>query len=124
MAKILVVDDEPNMRLIIKEIMERDGYEVTEACDGNEALSALENHGNDIDLVITDLVMPKKNGLDLIMEITTKHPTLKILAMSGGGGLNGRFDYMPIAELVGAKAILAKPFKMDDLKAAITDILQ
>ena len=123
MTTILVVDDEPNIRFIIKEIMEQEGYTILEACDGSQAMDVFQNNSNNIDLLITDLVMPKKNGLDLIMEIRAKHPTLKILAISGGGGLNGRFDYMPIAELVGAKAILTKPFNMDEFKTVVADIL-
>jgi len=123
MTTILVVDDEPNIRFVIKEIMQKEGYTILEACDGIQALAVLDENINNVDLVITDLVMPEKNGLDLIMEIKIKQPHLKILAISGGGGLNGRFDYMPIAELVGAESILEKPFNMDELKVIVENIL-
>lgn len=121
MAKILIVDDEPHMRLLVSTMLKSDKHELCMAEDGNNAMEMLKE-GN-FDVMITDLVMPTKNGIDLIMEIKQTSPSLKIIAMSGGGGINGRFDYLPIAKLIGAENILRKPFKREDLSSAVADIL-
>ena len=119
MAKILIVDDEEHMRLVLREALERDNNEIIEAKDGMEASSLYQ----DVDLIITDLVMPEKNGLDLIMEIKEKRPDLPIMAISGGGGITGRFDYLPISKIVGAKAIYNKPFSLRELRDQVAVLL-
>ncbi len=121
MARVLVIDDETSIREMLREMLEQDGHSIVEAFNGEEALKLYTN--DPFDLVITDLVMPKKSGIDLIMEIKHKFPESRIIAISGGGGMTGRFDYLPIAELVGANAILNKPFGMQDLKDKVTSIL-
>lgn len=121
MAKILIVDDEQNIRNILCETLKKDEYEIFEASSGQEAIELLD--ANSIDLMITDLVMPGKTGLDLIMEIKEKIPELNIVAISGGGGINGRFDYLPIAQLIGANNIIRKPFSMADIKKIVSDLL-
>lgn len=121
MAKILVVDDEQNIRNILRESLKRDEHEIFEAGTGQEATEILSSQA--IELVITDLVMPGKTGLDLIMEIKEKHPDLTIIAISGGGGINGRFDYLPIAELIGANNIIKKPFSINEIKKSVSDLL-
>lgn len=121
MAKILVVDDEQNIRNILCESLKREEHEVFEASSGQEATEILD--GNAIELMITDLVMPGKTGLDLIMEIKDKLPELNIIAISGGGGINGRFDYLPIAQLIGANNIIRKPFSIADIKKTVTELL-
>lgn len=121
MAKILVVDDEDNIRFVIKEILEQDHHEVTEARTGSEALKIFEQ--KPAELVITDLVMPDKNGIDLILELKNRYPNVRILAISGGGGLNGRFDYIPIAELIGARSVMRKPFNIVELRETVKGIL-
>ncbi len=121
MAKILIVDDEPHMRLLVSAMLKSDKHELCVAENGQSAMDLLKDGG--FDVMITDLVMPTKNGIDLIMEIKQALPQLKIIAMSGGGGINGRFDYLPIAKLIGAENILRKPFKREDLSSAVEDIL-
>lgn len=121
MAKILVVDDEENVRFIIKETLEQDHHEVAEARTGNEALAMFAQ--KPAELVITDLVMPDKNGIDLILELKSRCPTVRILAISGGGGLNGRFDYIPIAELIGARSVMRKPFNIGELRNTVNTLL-
>ncbi len=121
MARVLVIDDEASIRLMLKETLEQDGHKIVEALNGEEALKMF---GLDqFDLVITDLVMPRKNGIDLIMDIKHQAPNSRIIAISGGGGMSGRFDYLPIAELVGADAILSKPFMLQELKDTVSQIL-
>lgn len=120
MKRILVVDDEAAMRSLLQDMLE-DDYAIETAANGAEAMAVLERGG--IDLLITDLVMPRMNGIDLVMAVRKQHPQLGIIAISGGGGINGRFDYLPVAGLVGAARVLRKPFELSDLRQAIRDML-
>jgi len=117
MKKILVVDDEESIRVLIKEALENDEYEFVEANDGDAALKLVSN--NKFDLVITDIVMPKKNGIDLIIGMSKVKSDTPIIAISGGGGITGRFEYLPIAKLVGAIYIIEKPFEISSLRETI-----
>ena len=119
MAKILIVDDEEQMRSVLREALERDNNDIIEARDGLEASSLYEV----VDLIITDLVMAEKNGLDLIMEIKEKRPDIPIIAISGGGGITGRFDYLRISKIVGAKAIFNKPFSLREMRDQVALLL-
>lgn len=121
MAKILVVDDEKNIRNLLRDTLKKEEHEIFEACTGQEAMDILD--GNAIEVMITDLVMPGKTGLDLIMESKEKNPDLNIIAISGGGGINGRFDYLPIAQLIGANNIIRKPFAVADIKRTVLELL-
>lgn len=121
MIKILVVDDEASVRKMVTNTIASVGYEVIEASSGAEAYDACKE--TSIDLIITDVVMPDKNGIDLIMEVKKEYPDLPVIAISGGGGITGRFDYLEIAKLVGAKNILKKPFTTTELRSAVDNIL-
>ncbi len=121
MANILVVDDEAPVRNLLKDVLGKEGYTVFTAETGVEASTLY--HSNDIDLIITDLVMPEKGGIDLIMELKKQDPDLKVIAISGGGGTTGRFDYLPIAKLVGATEIIAKPFQVTEIRAQVAKML-
>lgn len=121
MANILVVDDEAPVRNLLSDVLEKEGYSVFTAENGTEASTIYGS--NDIDLIITDLVMPEKGGIDLIMELKKKDPNIKVIAISGGGGITGRFDYLPIAKLVGATEIIAKPFQVTDIRSQVARIL-
>lgn len=121
MAKILVVDDEPAVRSLFKEMFSGSVHEFFEAENGLEAGDVIDS--NHIDLLVTDLVMPDKSGLELIMDIVEKNPDLPIVAISGGGGITGRFDYLPIAQLIGAKRIINKPFKIDEVRGIVNELL-
>jgi len=121
MANILVVDDEDNIRNLISEMLIDKGHDVTQLedpCKAEEILTASK-----VDLLITDLVMPGKTGIDLIMELHERVPGLKIIAISGGGGITGRFDYLPIAKLIGADNVFRKPFKLTELNDAVDNLL-
>lgn len=121
MANILVVDDEAPVRNLLSDVLEKEGYTVFTAETGVEA-SAIYN-SNEIDLIITDLVMPEKGGIDLIMELKKQDPNIKVIAISGGGGITGRFDYLPIAKLVGATEIIAKPFQVTEIREQVARML-
>jgi len=120
MKRILIVDDEAAMRGLLQDMLE-DDYAIETAGNGVEAMAVLERGG--IDLLITDLVMPRMNGIDLVMAARKQHPQLGIIAISGGGGINGRFDYLPVANLVGAARVLRKPFELAELRLAIEAML-
>lgn len=121
MAKILVVDDDRVVRTMVADMLVRDKHEVLAAADGTQAWKILAE--SPVDLIVTDLVMPEKNGIDLIMDLKINHPKVPIVAISGGGGITGRFDYLPIAKLLGAKSILRKPFHMKELITAVSEAL-
>ena len=121
MPSILIVDDESPVCMMIKDMLEPVGYEITSTQSANEAISLFES--SPCDLLITDMVMPETTGIDLIMKIREKSPDVKVLAISGGGGINGRFDYLAVAELLGAKAIMKKPFNMTELREKVKEIL-
>jgi DNA-binding response OmpR family regulator len=121
MQNILIVDDEENIRNILKEFLELAGFEVMCAENGFDALNKATE--NEYDLVITDLVMPDRNGLELILDIKKLSPRPKIIAMSGGGGIRGRYDYLEISEIVGAEKILRKPFSMEQVQGMVRDML-
>ena len=122
MTRILVVDDEESVREMLTQMLEPAGYDVIEAGNGVEACDACKELP--VDLIITDIVMPEKNGIDLIMDVKNKFPNTPVIAISGGGGITGRFDYLEIAKLVGAKNILKKPFSMADLRSVVNNILK
>jgi len=120
MGKILVVDDDTSILEFIEQALS-DQHEVFTSATVAGAESITKN--SPIDLLIADLVIPDKNGIDMIMEFRKTYPDIKILAISGGGGITGRFDYLPIAKLVGAEDTLKKPFTISELRTSINTLL-
>lgn len=118
---ILIVDDEPPVRKMLHQMLATTTRQILEAGNGVEAEAVIEN--NAVDLLITDIVMPEEHGIDLIMALKKKLPELPIIAISGGGGVTGRFDYLEVAAMVGAGNILRKPFQADELRQLVNDIL-
>ncbi|MGA3015850.1 MAG: PAS domain S-box protein [Bryobacteraceae bacterium] len=114
---ILVVDDDAAIRSLFHEILARAGYRVMEAADGAQALAAMSEGG--VDLVITDLVMPEKEGIETILEIRKSHPQVKIAAVSGAFGGN----YLEVASKLGAEATLAKPVSEEALVDTVRRLL-
>lgn len=121
MALILIIDDEPQIRSMLKLMLERDGYEVAEAPDGREGIKI--HRQNPADLIITDLIMPNKDGIGMIIELKKEFPDVKIIAMSGGG-LNKPEGYLKGAKKLGAACTLTKPIDRDQLLRAIKDVLK
>jgi len=121
MSNILVVDDDTSILKFIEEALGT----VHQIFTSETVLDAegISNE-NPIDLLIADLVIPEKNGIDMIMEFRKKRPNIKILAISGGGGITGRFDYLPIAQLIGAEDTLKKPFSMIELRNRVDTLLE
>jgi CheY-like chemotaxis protein len=120
MAKILLIDDDDQLRTMLRLTLIHFGHTVIEACDGRQGLK-LFPHANP-DLVITDIVMPEQEGLGVLMELREKQPPVKIIAMSGGGRVNAK-DYLRIAKQLGAARVLSKPFPNEELITAINELL-
>jgi CheY-like chemotaxis protein len=120
MQRVLIIDDDEQVRALLHEILDRAGYEVTEAANGLEGLNLYR--AGPVDLVITDLLMPEKEGVETIVELRREFPDARIIAMSGGGRNAGR-DYLSIAAQLGAGATMAKPFSRQEVLNAIRDVL-
>ena len=120
MARILIIDDEESIRSVIKKMLEKSGHEVLEAMDGVEGLRVFRERP--ADLVITDILMPEKEGIQTIMELRKISPELKILAISGGGAV-GPYTYLSMAKELGADMTMSKPFTMTELNEVLKNLL-
>ncbi len=120
MAKILIVDDESEIRKMLLRVLGRSGHELFEASNGAEAIEQLRRESHE--LVITDIVMPEKEGLETIMQIRRDFPHVKIIAMSGGGRISAT-HYLEMAQRIGADRIFEKPFGRTDVINAVRELL-
>jgi DNA-binding response OmpR family regulator len=120
MAKILVFDDELSILLMIKKMLEKAGHEVDIALNGKEGMLLFEK--NKPDLLITDILMPEREGLETIFELRRKYSELKIIAISGGGRI-GPEGYLPSAKLFGADMVFQKPLIQKEFLQAVTLLL-
>lgn len=118
--KILVIDDEAPIRDMLRRTLEREGFLVAVAADGNKGLEIYRD--DPADLIITDIVMPEKEGLETIMELKKDFPDVKIIAISGGTKV-GSGEYLGMAEMFGAVKAFQKPFKREELLSAIREVL-
>lgn len=116
MKRILVVDDEEQIRSMLSRMLSLEGYEVHVAEGGDAGMVMAGQH--DFNLIITDMIMPVKDGLKFIMELTSDCPELKILAISGGGAIQAD-RYLTLAGYLGDIATLEKPFKREALLAVV-----
>jgi len=114
---ILVVDDHPIMREVVCQILEDAGHSVQSAGEGREAIRALMT--SRFDLLVTDIVMPEMDGIELIGEVRRRHPEMRIIAMSGGSERFPLKDGLAIAQRIGAGATLNKPFSPEQLLNAV-----
>jgi CheY-like chemotaxis protein len=130
MQDVLVVDDELDVRDAIKRVLERAGYSVRTTAGAAEALAELRRCHADV--VITDIIMPKINGVEAIESIRREFPGVRVIAISGGGnfGITGyqpaaitTSAYLAAAERAGAHRILTKPFESKDLLQAVEQVL-
>src|SRR4051794_32449245 len=112
MARILVVDDNADIRRCIGFALRGEQHEVLEAADGDRALKMLREE--DFDVIICDIFMPDREGLETIQEMRAIKPAAPIIAMSGGGDWNGA-DVLPMARALGARRCLEKPFSASEL---------
>jgi CheY-like chemotaxis protein len=120
MARILLIDDDAALRTVLREILVHFGHTVIEARNGTDGLALFQQAP--ADLLITDIVMPEKEGIEVLMALRSKRPPVKIIAISGAGPDSGA-GYLQTAKLMGVAKVLAKPFSADALMAAINDLL-
>ena len=120
MARILIIEDEELVRFTLRQILEMAGHAVLEATNGAEGI-ALQK-GSPADLVITDIVMPEKEGVETIIELRRDYPELNIIAISGGGRI-GTTEYLDVARKFGARHVFGKPFNKHELLQAIDESL-
>jgi CheY-like chemotaxis protein len=120
MAKILIADDDQQVRVMLKMTLERAGYDVVEAEDGNEAVAKFK--AEKPDLVVTDIVMPEKEGIETIMELRALDPAVQIIAISGGGRINPE-DYLAWAQKFGVEETFTKPVDRALLLEAVEGLL-
>jgi CheY-like chemotaxis protein len=129
MGSILIIDDEEDIRDALQIVLESVGHNVKVASNGNEAIEL--QRSEPADLIITDVIMPGKNGVDTIKEIRQEFPGVRIIAISGGGGVQPT-EYVPeaitttaylaAAKEAGADMVFTKPFERKDLIQAVDDL--
>jgi CheY-like chemotaxis protein len=119
-ARILVIDDDANFCNMLRTALERDGYVVEVAQNGEEGLQ--RQRLVPADLIITDILMPEREGLETIRALRQEFPEAKIIAVSGGGR-TGRLNFLPLARRFGALQTLQKPFTLQELQEVMREVL-
>lgn len=119
MATILVIDDDGQLRAMIRQLLERNQHTVLEAVNGLDGLEKYRKQKADV--VITDLIMPEKDGILTIQDLLMEFPSAKVLAISGGP--RGNAAWLPIAKRVGALRVLKKPFTTEQLTEVVNEVL-
>lgn len=121
MATILIVDDEEGVVFELAYALKRRGHTILMACDGNDALQALNR--DKIDLVITDIIMPNREGIETIRDIRSNWPDVKIVAMSSGGRMKNTM-ILDLARKFGANSVLKKPFRLSEFIQTVDRLTQ
>src|SRR6266852_6483191 len=121
MARILVIDDDTELRALLRLALEMAGHQVLEASDGRQGIKAFSQQA--ADLILCDIILADKEGLETIRELRRRFPDVKIVAMSGGA-FGGKWDFLPLAMKFGAARILKKPFDVGALTLVIDELLQ
>jgi CheY-like chemotaxis protein len=119
-ARILVIDDDEDVRETVRRTLESRGHTVKLASDGGLGIASLAEDAPD--LVITDVFMPRQDGIETLRELRKAFPKLKVIAMSGGSG-NGLLNLLEDMELLGANRTIPKPFTPKELMAAVNSVL-
>ncbi|MFI5336953.1 MAG: response regulator transcription factor [Opitutales bacterium] len=120
MASILLIDDDNDLRSIIAMMLGASGHAVRQAADGSAGIRLYQQ--SPADVVITDVVMPEKEGLATIIELRKINPRVRIIAISGGFAFDSKL-YLNMARKLGADQVLRKPFLPEELKAAVDSLL-
>lgn len=116
---ILLIDDEEPFRSVLKQVLQNAGYEVMEAANGAEGIRHF--HEKPADIIITDIIMPEKEGIETIIELKKAYPQVKLIAMSGGGWYGTDIDF-DMAKKLGAQT-LSKPFALQELLDVVRELL-
>ncbi|MFO0983630.1 MAG: response regulator [Planctomycetota bacterium] len=120
MARILIIEDDAQLRAMLRQMLESAGHEVSDAQDGRTGVAQWAS--SPADLIITDILMPDKDGLEAIMEVRRTTPHAKIIAITGGGNV-GRVNLLHIANQLGAQRTLLKPFDRRELLSTVRELL-
>ncbi len=121
---ILVIGDDEQVRLMLREILERGGYHIIEASDGKEGIEMVVRSRRAVHLIITDILMPGKEGLETIRELREKFPEIKIVAFSGGGRIGNQEAFLDAAEAFGVVCTFSKPFRQEELLKTVGEVLK
>ena len=121
MARIIVIDDQADVRALLRNILESQEHEIDEAENGALALKALGRH--QYDLIITDIIMPEEDGIAVASHASELQPDAKVLAISGGGKYLDANQSLNVMELLGVNLTLLKPFGRDELIAEVNELL-
>jgi len=120
MAVVLIIEDDDHLRSLLREVLTRAGHDVHEAANGEIGMRRF--NAAPADVVVTDIIMPDKEGLETIMELRREHPNVKIIAISGGGmALDAQ--YLSTAKALGADLTIEKPFEPREVIEAIGGLL-
>jgi len=120
MPTIVIADDDKNLRSMLKQIFEVENYTVLEADNGEKAIEYVNK--NHVDLVITDLIMPKKEGIETINELNHKYPSLPVFAMSGACMTDSKI-YLEIAKKLGVVKTFLKPFDINEMLDSVKSVI-
>ena len=121
MATVLVIDDDREVRDFLVTVLERAGHVVTAASNGRDGVAKFREEPSQV--VITDIIMPEKDGIETILDLRREHPDLKVIAISGGGRTTPE-NYLHSARLLGADKAIRKPFKNDEILAAVAELAE
>ncbi|MCU0615349.1 MAG: response regulator [Desulfobacterales bacterium] len=121
MARILIIDDDDQVRKMLRLSLNAAGFDVVEAQDGKAAMK-LFHQDPPVDLVITDLITPQKEGIETMIEFRRDFPKVPIIAISGGGLIDPD-DYLVLADKLGAQITLEKPFSRKDIIDAVNELI-
>jgi YesN/AraC family two-component response regulator len=121
MVKVLLVEDDPQVRFMLRETLQQEGYDVREAINGKEGLALFRE--SPADLVITDIIMPEKDGVEAIHALRREAPEVKIIAISGGSANINGDHLLKTASKLGASRTFGKPVDMAELLEAVQEIV-
>lgn len=120
MAHILIIDDDPTVQMLFHQFLSGEGYEITQAADGIEGMQCLEE--NLPDLIITDIMMPKMDGLEILQAIRKQYSEIPVIAISGGMRC-APINFLPHAKVFGACQVFEKPVPLDVLLSTVKSLL-
>jgi DNA-binding response OmpR family regulator len=121
MARVLIIDDDAPTRDVLRQLLNREGYEAVEACDGREGVQC--SQAASMDVIILDLLLPEQSGLEVIRTLREVDPGVPIIAISGCGP-TGPLNFLRVAETCGAQRTFQKPFRLREMLKAVRDLTQ
>lgn len=121
MPKVLIIDDEEDIRSVLKDMLNMSGYEVDSAENGKQAKEFYDK--TDYDAIITDIIMPEQDGFEVILDFRNKNQLDRVIAISGGRRTSSE-DYLSIANHFGVSAIFSKPPNYKELMAKVDEIVK